>query len=140
MEHFPIVLALLRASVRDKSGAVVQHAERLREALHKAGAADEAQAIEQILDGTRQSSAGKLVPSRVVRSRAISSGAVSYTHLDVYKRQGPNRSGPITINGTCASAWRSGRGGASTARARARWRSRCGSRMQSTTPRRAAMN
>ena len=81
MEHFPIVLALLRASVRDKSGAVVQHAERLREALHKAGAADEAQAIEQILDGTRQSSAGKLVPSRVVRSRAISSGEAMTANL-----------------------------------------------------------
>ena len=81
MEHFPIVLALLRASVRDKSGAVVQHAERLREALHKAGAADEAQAIEQILDDTRQSSAGKLVPSRVVRSRAISSGEAMTANL-----------------------------------------------------------
>lgn len=74
MEHFPIVLALLRASVRDKSATVIQHAERLREALHKTGAEDEAQAITQILDSTRQSSAGKLVPSRVVRSRAISSG------------------------------------------------------------------
>ncbi|MBD5804540.1 ATP-dependent zinc metalloprotease FtsH 4 [Azoarcus sp. Aa7] len=74
MEHFPIILALLRASVRDKSAAVVQHAERLREALQKSGADDEAQEIELILESARQSSAGKLVPSRVVRSRAISSG------------------------------------------------------------------
>lgn len=74
MENFPIVLALLRASVRDKSSAVVQHAERLLEALQKAGAVDEAQAIKEILDSTRKSSAGKLVPSRVVRSRFVSGG------------------------------------------------------------------
>lgn len=74
MENFPIVLALLRASVRDKSSAVVQHAERLREALQKAGASDEAQAITDVLDSSRKSSAGKLVPSRVVKSRFISTG------------------------------------------------------------------
>ncbi len=74
MEHFPIVLALLRASIRDKSAAVIQHAERLRDALLKAGAEDEAQAIMQILDSSKGANAGKLVPSRVVRSRAISSG------------------------------------------------------------------
>lgn len=74
MEHFPIILALLRASVRDKSAAVVQHAERLSEALHKSGAEEQAQAIELILETARQSSAGKLIPSRVVRSRAVSMG------------------------------------------------------------------
>lgn len=76
MEHFPIVLALLRASVRDKSAAVIQHAERLREALHKVGAEDEAQAIAQVLSSAKQSSSGNLVPSRVVKSRAISNGEV----------------------------------------------------------------
>ncbi|MBX9756409.1 MAG: ATP-binding protein [Pseudomonadaceae bacterium] len=74
MENFPIVLALLRASVRDKSSTVVQHAERLREALQKAGASDEAQAITDVLDSSRKSGTGKLVPSRVVRSRFVSSG------------------------------------------------------------------
>lgn len=76
MDHFPIVLALLRASVRDKSPAVIQHAERLREALEKAGAAAEAKEITQVLDSSREGSAGKLSPSRVVRSRTISSGEV----------------------------------------------------------------
>ncbi len=74
MENFPIVLALLRASVRDKSSAVVQHAERLREALQKAGASDEAQAITEVLESSRKTGTGKLVPSRVVRSRALSGG------------------------------------------------------------------
>jgi MoxR-like ATPase len=74
MENFPIVLALLRASVRDKSSAVVQHAERLLEALQKAGASDEAQAIRETLDSAKKPSAGKLVPSRVVRSRFVSTG------------------------------------------------------------------
>lgn len=74
MENFPIVLALLRASVRDKSSAVVQHAERLLEALQKAGALDEAQAIRETLDSAKKPSAGKLVPSRVVRSRVVSTG------------------------------------------------------------------
>lgn len=74
MENFPIVLALLRASVRDKAGAVVQHAERLREALQKAGASDEAQAITEVLDSSQKPGAGKLVPSRVVRSRFVSAG------------------------------------------------------------------
>lgn len=74
MENFPIVLALLRASVRDKSSAVIQHAERLREALQKAGASDEAQAVSEILNSTRKPSNGKLVPSRVVKSRVVSAG------------------------------------------------------------------
>jgi SpoVK/Ycf46/Vps4 family AAA+-type ATPase len=74
MENFPIVLALLRASVRDKQTVVVQHAERLREALQKAGAVDEAQAIGEILEAPRKATAGKLVPSRVVRSRFVSGG------------------------------------------------------------------
>lgn len=74
MDNFPIVLALLRASVRDKTSVVVQHAERLREALQKVGALDEARAISEVLDSSTKSTSGKLVPSRVVRSRVISSG------------------------------------------------------------------
>ena len=74
MEHFPIVVALLRASIRDKSSAVVQHAERLRDALKKSGESNEADAITEILDNSRKSRSGTLVPSRVVRSRVISSG------------------------------------------------------------------
>ncbi len=74
MEHFPIVLALLRASVRDKSSAVVQHAERLRDALQKKGASSEAVSITEILESSRKSSSGTLVPSRVVRSRYVSAG------------------------------------------------------------------
>lgn len=74
MENFPIVLALLRASVRDKSSAVIQHAERLVEALQKAGAVDQAQALNEVLNDTRKPSAGKLVPSRVVKSRVVSMG------------------------------------------------------------------
>jgi len=87
MDHFPIVLALLRAASRDGGAAVTQHAERLREALSKAGAEKEAQAIQQVLDSSRESSAAKLVPSRVVRSRAISSGEVltTSTHPPVDK-------------------------------------------------------
>ncbi|MEQ7920639.1 AAA family ATPase [Xanthomonas sp. WHRI 1810A] len=76
MENFPIVLALLRASVRDKSSAVIQHAERLREALQKAGASDQAQALSEVLSSTRKPSAGKLVPSRVIKSRAVSAGEI----------------------------------------------------------------
>lgn len=76
MEHFPIVVALLRASIRDKSGAVVQHAERLRDALQKSGASHEADAITEILDNSQKSRSGMLVPSRVVRSRVISSGEI----------------------------------------------------------------
>lgn len=74
MENFPIVMAMLRASIRDKTSAVVQHAERLRDALQQKGASDEAKAITEILDVSRKSIAGKLVPSRVVRSKAVSTG------------------------------------------------------------------
>jgi hypothetical protein len=76
MEYFPIVLAILRAAVRDKPRAVIQHAERLREALRETGGTDEAKAIDEVLEGVRSSSTGKMVPSRVVRSRAISMGEV----------------------------------------------------------------
>lgn len=87
MDHFPIVLALLRAASRDGGPAVTQHAERLREALSNAGADKEAQAIQQVLDSSRESSAAKLVPSRVVRSRAISGGEAltASTHPPVDK-------------------------------------------------------
>ncbi|WP_339430484.1 AAA family ATPase [Pseudomonas sp. EA_65y_Pfl2_P78] len=74
MENFPIVLALLRASIRDKSSAVIQHAERLLEALQKAGASDQAQALSEVLSSTRKTSEGKLVPSRVIKSRVVSAG------------------------------------------------------------------
>ncbi|EZP33974.1 AAA family ATPase [Pseudomonas sp. 22082] len=85
MENFPIVLAMLRASVRDKSSAVLQHAERLQGALKKAGALDEAQAIADVLEGSKKSGAGKLIPSRVVRSRFVSSGEM----------MSPNTSPPV---------------------------------------------
>ncbi|MDY0917611.1 ATP-binding protein [Pseudomonas viridiflava] len=74
MENFPIILALLRASVRNKPSAVIQHAERLREALQKVDASDEAHAITEILEASRNAGTGKLVPSRVVRSRFVSGG------------------------------------------------------------------
>lgn len=76
MEHFPIVLALLRAAVRDKPATAMQQAERLREALRKAGSADEIKAIDDVLESAKQGSVGKMVPSRVVRSRAVSAGEV----------------------------------------------------------------
>lgn len=76
MEHFPIVLALLRAAVRDRPATAVQQAERLREALSKAGGADEAKAIDDVLESAKPGNVGKLVPSRVVRSRAVSAGEV----------------------------------------------------------------
>jgi len=74
MEHFPIVLAMLRAAVRDKPSIAMQQAERLRDALRKAGDSDKVNAIDEVLESTRQSGAGKMIPSRVVRSRAISTG------------------------------------------------------------------
>jgi hypothetical protein len=75
MDHFPIVLALLRAAARDRNPAVFQHAERLREALHESGASDEAVAVDQVLTSARKAT-GKLVPSRVAMSRSLSFGEV----------------------------------------------------------------
>lgn len=73
MEHFPIVLALVRAAARDRNPVVIQHAERLREALAEQGSAEEVKALDHIFDGLKKA-AGKLTPARVVQSRAVSHG------------------------------------------------------------------
>lgn len=73
MDHFPIVLALVRAAARERNPVVLQHAQRLREALVKGGASEEAQALEAVFDSLNSSS-GKLAPARVVASKAMSSG------------------------------------------------------------------
>lgn len=73
MEHFPIVLALVRAASRERNPAVLQHAERLREALEHKGAMDEARALQLVFDGAKKSQGG-LSPSKVVLSRAMSYG------------------------------------------------------------------
>lgn len=73
MDHFPIVLALVRAAAKERNPAVLQHANRLREALSEDGASEEAQALEAIFENQRGSS-GKLAPARVVASKAMSSG------------------------------------------------------------------
>ena len=73
MEHFPIVLALVRAAMRAPNSAVLQHANRLREALAEGGADVEAEALRIAVEATKPNS-GKLLPARVVQSRAVSSG------------------------------------------------------------------
>lgn len=50
MQHFPIVIALLRASVRGNVAAATQHAERLRDALLLSGNIEKASAITEILN------------------------------------------------------------------------------------------
>lgn len=74
MDHFPIVLALVRAAMRDPNPAVVQHVERLREALADAGASHEADALRMAAEGNKKPNSAKLSPARVVLSRAVSSG------------------------------------------------------------------
>jgi len=73
MEHFPIVLALVRAAARERNPAVLQHAHRLREALVQGGASEEAQALETVFENIR-ASAGKMAPARVVMSKAMVAG------------------------------------------------------------------
>ena len=50
MEHFPIVLALVRAAARERNPAVLQHAVRLSEALTKKGALEEASALNKVFE------------------------------------------------------------------------------------------
>lgn len=76
MHHFPIVLALVRAAVRDPNPAVLQHAERLREALAESGAVDEADALSLAVEGSKKRSSAKLSPARVVLSRSVSTGEI----------------------------------------------------------------
>lgn len=73
MEHFPIVLALVRAAARERNPAVLQHAQRLREALAQDGANEEAQALEAVFESIR-TTAGKMAPARVVLSKAMAAG------------------------------------------------------------------
>lgn len=74
MDHFAIVLALVRAAMRDPNAAVVQHVERLREALVEGGAVQEAEALRLAVEGSKKQSSAKLSPARVVLSRAVSGG------------------------------------------------------------------
>lgn len=76
MDHFPIVLALVRAAMRDPNPAVLQHVDRLREALTEGGAAQEADALRLAVEGSKKPNSAKLSPARVVLSRAVSSGDV----------------------------------------------------------------
>lgn len=76
MDHFPIVLALVRAAMHAPNPAVLQHAERLREALATGGAVEEADALRQAVEGSKKQNSAKLSPARVVLSRAVSTGEV----------------------------------------------------------------
>lgn len=76
MDHFPIVLALVRAAVHDPNPAVLQHAERLREALASEGRKEEAEALERAVEASRKPSSARLSAARVVLSRAVSAGEV----------------------------------------------------------------
>lgn len=73
MDHFPIVLAIVRAASRERNSAVLQHTERLRDALEKNGAHEQAQALSLAVANSR-TSAGALSPVRVVLARAMSEG------------------------------------------------------------------
>lgn len=76
MENFPIILALVRAATRERNPAVLQHAERLRDALATQGAMEEAAALGVVVEGTKKSTSGRLAPARVVLSKAVSAGEV----------------------------------------------------------------
>lgn len=76
MDHFPIVLALARAALRAPNPAVLQHTERLREALATGGAFEEADALRLAVEESKKQSSAKLSPARVVLSRAVSTGEV----------------------------------------------------------------
>lgn len=69
MDHFSIVLALLRAALKEPSPAVLSHANRLVDALRKDGANDQADMLAKLLSGNDRS--GRIEPSRVVLSRAM---------------------------------------------------------------------
>ena len=72
MEHFSIILALLRAALKDPSPAVLGHAGRLLAALRKDGEDQQAAQLAKLLEGGEQS--GRMQPSRVVLSRAALPG------------------------------------------------------------------
>jgi SpoVK/Ycf46/Vps4 family AAA+-type ATPase len=76
MKHFSIVLALTRAAMRDPNPAILQHAERLSEALEADGSTEEAKALRQAVEGSKKPNSAKLSPARVVLSRAVSTGEV----------------------------------------------------------------
>lgn len=73
IDLFPIVLALVRAASRERNPAVLQHANRLHTALIKSGATEEAKALKAAVEDMASPS-GKLTPTRVVASKAMSSG------------------------------------------------------------------
>lgn len=72
MEHFPIILALLRAALKEPSPAVLGHASRLLAALRKDGEDQQATQLAKLLEGGERS--GRMQPSRVVLSRAALPG------------------------------------------------------------------
>ena len=72
MEHYSIILALLRAALKDPSPAVTSHAGRLLAALRKDGQDEQAAQLAKLLERGEQ--AGRMQPSRVVLSRAALPG------------------------------------------------------------------
>ncbi|TAN29642.1 MAG: ATP-binding protein [Castellaniella sp.] len=72
MEHFSIILALLRAALKEPSPAVLGHASRLLAALRKDGEDQQATQLAKLLEGGERS--GRMQPSRVVLSRAALPG------------------------------------------------------------------
>lgn len=72
MEHFSIILALLRAALKEPSPAVLGHAGRLLAALRKGGEEQQATQLAKLLEGGEQT--GRMQPSRVVLSRAALPG------------------------------------------------------------------
>jgi SpoVK/Ycf46/Vps4 family AAA+-type ATPase len=72
MEHFSIVLALLRSALKEPSPAVLGHAGRLLTALRKDGEDLQATQLAKLLEGGEQS--GRMQPSRVVLSRTALPG------------------------------------------------------------------
>lgn len=72
MEHFSIVLALLRAALKEPTPAVTGHAERLLQALREDGQSVQVEQLAKLLEGGAK--AGRLQPSRVVLSRAALPG------------------------------------------------------------------
>lgn len=72
MEHFSIILALLRAALKDPSPAVTLHADRLLKALSKDGQDEHAAQLAKLLE--RGEHAGRMQPSRVVLSRSALPG------------------------------------------------------------------
>lgn len=72
MQHFSIILALLRSALKEPSPAVTSHAKRLIAALRKDGCDEQVLQLVKLLEGGEQ--AGRMQPSRVVLSRAALPG------------------------------------------------------------------